>query len=97
MPSRLADGLDVDADGDAAQRPLLATVPGRHLDLVLLLPVVAQLLRVPDIPWCIRGDFVQALLLCPRSEQQLMIFVEKGSRFNQPGGIRRLYKAIKRL
>lgn len=49
MPAGFADRLDVDADGDAVQRPLLAAVPGRHLDLVLLLPVVAQLLRVPDV------------------------------------------------
>lgn len=49
LPARLADGLDIDANGDAVQRPLLAAVPGAHLDLVLLLPVVAQLLRVPDV------------------------------------------------
>lgn len=49
MPARFAHRLDVDADRDTAQRPLLAAVPGRDLDLVLLLPVVAQLLRVPDV------------------------------------------------
>lgn len=50
LPAGFAHRLDLDADGDAAQRPLLAAVPGRHLDLVLLLPIVAQLLRVPDVP-----------------------------------------------
>lgn len=49
MPARFADGLDVNADGDAVQRSLLAAVPGRDLDLVLLLAVVAQLLCVPDV------------------------------------------------
>lgn len=52
MPARLADRLDVDAYRDAVQGPLLAAVPGRHLDLILLLPVVAQLLRVPDVTLC---------------------------------------------
>lgn len=49
MPAGFADGLDVNADGDAVQRSLLAAVPGRDLDLVLLLAVVAQLLCVPDV------------------------------------------------
>lgn len=52
MPARFAHRLDVDADGDAVQGSLLAAVPGRHLDLVLLLAVVAQLLRVADVTWC---------------------------------------------
>lgn len=63
MPAGFADRLDLDADRNAVQRPLLAAIPGRHLDLVLLLPIVAQLLRVPDVPWCIRGDFIKALFL----------------------------------
>jgi len=49
LPAGLADGLDVDSHGHALQRPLLAAVPRRDLDLVALLPVVAQLLRVPDV------------------------------------------------
>lgn len=52
MPARFADRLDVDADRDAVQGSLLATVPGRYLNLVLLLAVVAQLLCVPDVTLC---------------------------------------------
>lgn len=51
MPARFADRLDVNADRDAVQGSLLATVPGCHLDLVLLLSVIAQLLCVPDVTW----------------------------------------------
>ena len=52
MPARFADRFDVNADWDAVQGSLLAAVPGRHLDLVLLLVVIAQLLCVPDVTWC---------------------------------------------
>lgn len=75
LPARFADGLDINADRNAAQCPLLATVPGRHLDLILLLPVVAQLFCVPDVPWCIREDFIQTLLLWP----EFMIFLQTKS------------------
>lgn len=62
LPARFAHRLDVDADRDTTQRPLLAAVPGRDLDLVLLLSVIAQLLRVPDVTWRQRHrDFVKVL------------------------------------
>lgn len=51
LPAGLADRLDVDADSDAVQGSLLAAVPGCHLDLVLLVSVEAQLLRVPNVTW----------------------------------------------
>lgn len=80
LPARFADGLDINTDRDAVQCPLLATVPGRHLDLVLLLPVVAQLFCVPDVSWCIREDFIQTLLLWPPSaDLNLWFFLQKKS------------------
>lgn len=51
MPAWSADRLDFNVHRDRMQGSLLATVPGRHLDLVVLLTVIAQFLCVPDVTW----------------------------------------------
>lgn len=51
MPARFADRLDVNVHGDRMQGSLLATVPGRDQDLIVLLTVVAQFLCVPNVTW----------------------------------------------
>ena len=49
LPARFADRLDVDVHRHTLRRPLLAAVEGGHHDLVALLLVVAQTLRVSDV------------------------------------------------
>lgn len=57
LPAGFTDRLDVNADRDTMQGPLLAAIPGCHLDLILLLAVVTQLLCVSDVTCCVgRGE-----------------------------------------
>lgn len=51
LPPRLAHWFDVNVNGNALCRPLLAAVIRRHHDFVALLFVVAQSLGVPDVAW----------------------------------------------
>lgn len=49
LPSRFADGLDDDMHGHILFGSLLTTVEGCHHNLVALLLVEAQPLRVPNV------------------------------------------------
>lgn len=49
LPSRFADRLYIDVHGHVLLGSLLPTVEGCHHDLVALLLVKAQPLRVPDV------------------------------------------------
>lgn len=49
LPTRFADGLDVNVHGYVLLGSLLATVERRHRDWVALLLLVAQTLCVPDV------------------------------------------------
>lgn len=49
LPPGLADGFDLDVHGHALCRPLLATVKGGNHDLVVLLVVIAEPLRVTNV------------------------------------------------
>lgn len=49
LPSRFADRLDINMHGHILLGSLLTTVKGCHHNLVALLLVIAQPLRVPDV------------------------------------------------